>query len=75
MVSAWRNFKNIFSRPLFTVIFRPEMLKISPIFHFDWANNGQICHILCVKKSPPQDLIKKTLVVSTCYTYYYVVPQ
>ena len=27
MVSAWRNFKNIFSRPLFTIIFRPEMLK------------------------------------------------
>ena len=26
MVSAWRNFKNIFSRPLFTIIFRPEML-------------------------------------------------
>ena len=30
MVSAWRNFKNIFSRPLFTVIFRPEMLKFHP---------------------------------------------
>ena len=30
MVSAWRNFKNIFSRPLFTIIFRPEMLKFHP---------------------------------------------
>ena len=30
MVSAWRNFKNIFSRPLFTIIFRPEMLKFQP---------------------------------------------
>ena len=30
MVSAWRNFKNIFSRPLFTIIFRPEMLKFYP---------------------------------------------
>ena len=30
MVSAWRNFKNIFSRPLFTIIFRPEMLKLLP---------------------------------------------
>ena len=30
MVSAWRNFKNIFSRPLFTIIFRPEMLKFRP---------------------------------------------
>ena len=26
-VSAWRNFKNTLSRPLFTIIFRPEMLK------------------------------------------------
>ena len=30
MVSAWRNFKNIFSRPLFTIIFRPKMLKFHP---------------------------------------------
>ena len=30
MVSAWRNFKNIFSRPLFTIIFRLEMLKFHP---------------------------------------------
>ena len=30
MVSAWRNFKNIFSRPLFTIIFGPEMLKFHP---------------------------------------------
>ena len=30
MVSAWRNFKYIFSRPLFTIIFRPEMLKFHP---------------------------------------------
>ena len=30
MVSAWRNFKNIFSRPLFTIIFRSEMLKFYP---------------------------------------------
>ena len=27
MVRAWRNFKNMFCRPLFTIIFRPEMLK------------------------------------------------
>jgi hypothetical protein len=27
MASSWRNFKNISSRPLFTIIFRPEMLK------------------------------------------------
>ena len=30
MVSAWRNFKYIFSRPLFTIIFRPELLKLHP---------------------------------------------
>ena len=30
MVSAWRNFKNIFPRPLFIIIFRPEMLKFLP---------------------------------------------
>ena len=30
MVSAWRNFRNIFSRPLFTIIFRPETLKFHP---------------------------------------------
>ena len=26
MVSAWRNFKIFFSRPLFIIIFRPKML-------------------------------------------------
>ena len=30
MVSAWRNFKNNFPRPLFIIIFRPEMLKFHP---------------------------------------------
>ena len=30
MVSTWRNFKNIFPRPLFFIIFRPEMLKFHP---------------------------------------------
>ena len=30
MKMTWRNFKNIFSRPLFTIIFRPEMLKFHP---------------------------------------------
>ena len=45
MVSAWRNFKIIFSRPLFTIIFRPEMLKFHPY------SNGRICHILHVKNN------------------------
>ena len=30
MVSPWRNFKNIFPRPLFIIISRPEMLKFHP---------------------------------------------
>ena len=30
MVSAWRNFKNVFPRPLFIIIFWPEMLKFQP---------------------------------------------
>ena len=30
MMSAWRNFENIFARPLFIIIFRPEMLKFHP---------------------------------------------
>ena len=30
MVSTWRNFKNIFPRPLFIIIFKPEMLKFHP---------------------------------------------
>ena len=30
MVSAWRNIKNIFPRPLFTIIFRPEIIEYHP---------------------------------------------
>ena len=30
MVSAWRNFKNIFPKPHFIIIFRPEMLNFHP---------------------------------------------
>ena len=36
MVSAWRNFKNIFSSPLFTIIFRPEILKFHPYSILTW---------------------------------------
>jgi len=28
-VSSWRNLENIFSRPLFTIIPKPEMLKVT----------------------------------------------
>ena len=30
MAYTWTNFKNIFSWPLFTIIFRPEILKFHP---------------------------------------------
>ena len=51
MANAWRNFKTIFSRPLFTIISKPEMLIFHPYStdHFEEGNNGRICHILCVK--------------------------
>ena len=30
MIKAWRNFKNVFLRPLFIIMFTPEMLKFHP---------------------------------------------
>ena len=52
MVSAWRNFKNIFPRPLFIIIFRPEMLKFHP-YSILTGDQSWICHILyCVLMSP-----------------------
>ena len=56
MACAWRNLYNIPSRPLFTIIFRPDILKCSPIFHFDRINlhNGFV--IYCVLK---QEKFKK----------------
>ena len=64
MVSAWRNFKNIFSRQLFT--FRPEM----PIFHFDQGHNGRICHILCVNLSHQLSVPDKTMTENvTCQNH------
>ena len=47
MVCAWRNFKNIFPRPLFTIIFRP--IIFCHIFNFHRADQSWICHILGVK--------------------------
>ena len=51
MASTWSNFKDISSRPLFTFIFRPEMLKFHPYSILTGLNNSRICHILCVKTS------------------------
>ena len=36
VASAWRNFKNIFPRALFIIIFRPEMLKFHPYSILTW---------------------------------------
>ena len=48
MVCEWRNFKNIFPRPLFTIIFRPKILFFCHIFNFDRADQSWSCHILGV---------------------------
>ena len=47
MASTWRNFKNIFSRPLHHHFYAGNA-RISPIFHFDRVNNGGIVHMLCI---------------------------
>ena len=44
MVTAWRNLKNIFSRPLLTIIFRYR-------FHFEGKNNAWISQVRRVKWS------------------------
>ena len=44
MVSAWRNFKNVFPRH-----FLARNAKISTIFYFNRRHQSWICHILCVK--------------------------
>ena len=44
MVCAWRNFKNIFPRPLFTIIFRSKIL----FFVIYWvlsSANFEICDV------------------------------
>ena len=58
MVSAWRNFKNIFPRPLFIIIFRSEMLKFHP-YSILTGDSMVGFVIFCV-------LIKKTLLKPRC---------
>ena len=53
MVCAWRNFKNIFPRPLFTIIFRPKILffvtySILTGQTSTRADQSWVCHILGV---------------------------
>ena len=48
MASVLRNFKNIFSRPLFTV--RSKNFNLIQIFHFVGKRDGWISHILFVKR-------------------------
>ena len=51
MVSAWRNFKNIFPRPLFIIIFRPEMLKFHP--YSNLTGNTMVGFVInCVNNKP-----------------------
>ena len=59
MVSAWRNFKNIFST-LFIIIFRPEMLKFHQYSILKGDNRVEFV-IYCVLKAM---LKRKTLEVS-----------
>ena len=49
MVSAWRNFKKKFPRPLFIIIFRPELLKFHP-YSILTGDTMVGCHFLCVKQ-------------------------
>ena len=36
---TWRNFKNIFSRPLFTIIFKSKKVILATYtFHFEYVN-------------------------------------
>ena len=52
MVSAWRNFKNIFPKPLFIIIYRSEMLKFHPYSiltgdtRFEFVIYGVLCTAL-----------------------------
>jgi len=58
MASAWSNFKNIFSRPLFTIIFRPEMLKFHPysILTGDTRVEFVIYRVLSLSNGPNQQI-------------------
>jgi hypothetical protein len=51
---AWRDFKKILTYGKWN--FKP---KISPIFHFDCVNHGQISHILCFKKKAHTSFVVK----------------
>ena len=52
MLSAWRNFKNIFSRPLFTIIntIKPEILKFHP-YSILTGDTMVVFVIFCVLKT------------------------
>ena len=55
----WRDFKNIYSRPLFTIIFRPEMLKFQPYSILTRKTMIRfVMYVLCVKH---KSLLKKNL--------------
>ena len=60
MVCAWRHFKNIFHRPLFIIIFRPEMLKFHPYSILTGDTRVEFV-IYCVLKAPIFSFKVKTL--------------
>ena len=66
LVSAWRNFKNIFSRPLFTVIFWPEILKFHPYSILTWETMIGFA-IYCVLI---QRLIHSDIICDKKYGFY-----
>ena len=69
MSSAWQNFKNIFSRPRFTIIFRPKMIKFHPYYiltgegKVDKEGKKRAAHIFALLKNtsatPTLLLLKK----------------
>ena len=51
LLPAWRDFKNIFSRPLFTIICRPKMAKFYPysILTNSYSYHSENYHSKCVQ--------------------------
>jgi hypothetical protein len=69
MVSAWRNFKNIFPRPLFIIIFRPEMLKFHPYSMLTGDTRVEfVISCVLIIKSKRQDLVEGIGIFTCCLT-------
>ena len=69
MVSAGRNFKNIFPRPLFIIIFRPEMLEFHPYSILTKDTRVEFV-IYCLLSSILNDLIcNSNIITLTCLRF------